>query len=139
MNNLYKLEKNDYRLMIMMVEPKNKDKVLPLLIRCLCKEDDLFFCINQSKKELSFIIDKRMKKYFRSLNCVYYPDTYRPIQIHENCSGIDHIGIVSEISSLLSDINISMLYINTFNNNFILVKDKDYNNAIKALNSIDIN
>jgi hypothetical protein len=48
------------------------------------------------------------------------------IQIHENSSGMDHVGIINRISGILTKNNIPILYINTFNNNYILVKEQDF-------------
>jgi len=39
---------------------------------------------------------------------------YRVIQIHDEFNGIE--SVVNDISSLFVDINISILYINTYNN-----------------------
>lgn len=135
--NGYIVKTNEYRVKIIMVNKNEKRKVLSLLLQCLACEDNVFYNISEGDDELSIIVDTRFEKYIKQLPCVYYPDTYRVIQIHENCSGIDHIGIVSEISSLFADINISILYINTYNNNFILIKGSDYNKGIDALVSID--
>ena len=121
---------------IMMVNKKEKDKVMSLLVHCMCSDDNIFYNINEGDNELSLIIDTKMEEYYKKINCVYFPDLYRVIQVHENCSGIEHIGIVSEISSLFTDINVSIMYVNTYNNNFILVKDKDYNKALDALKKI---
>ena len=135
--NGYVVHKNEYRVRILMVDKKEKRKVLSLLLQFLATEDDVFYNISEGDHELSIVADVSFEKYIKQLPCVYYPDTYRVIQIHEGCSGIDHIGIVSEISSLFADINISILYINTYNNNFILIKENEYKKGIDALTSID--
>jgi hypothetical protein len=46
---------------------------------------------------------------------------YQIIQIYEENNGIDDIGVVNSISKMFTDANISILYINSFNNNFIVV------------------
>ena len=135
--NGYVVQTSEYRVKILMVNKNEKRKVLSLLLQCLSTDNDVFYNINEGDNELSIVADICFEKYIKQLPCVYYPDIYRVIQIHEGCSGIDHIGIVSEISSLFADINISILYINTYNNNFILIKEKDYNKGINALTSID--
>lgn len=134
--NNYILEINDYRVKILMVNKKEKHKMLPLILKCIISDENIFYNINEGDTELSFVIDIRFEEFTKKLPCVYYPDIYRVIQIHENGSGIDHIGIVSEISSLFTDINISILYINTYNNNFILIKENDYKKGIDALSKI---
>ena len=50
--------------------------------------------------------------------------TYLVLQIFEdNENGINHVGIVSRLSKIFSDNNIPILYINSYNNNYILVSD----------------
>ena len=100
-------------------------------------KNNMFMSLNIGDDELSFIVDEIHENKFLDLKCMIYPDVYKIIQIHENISGIDNIGTVSEISSLFTDINISILYVNTYNNNFILVKKSDYDRAINALKTID--
>lgn len=135
--NRYMVQTNENRVKILMVDKTEKRKVLSLLLQCLSTDNDVFYNINEGNNELSIVADMCFEKYIKQLPCVYYPDIYRVIQIHEGCPGIDHIGTVSEISSLFADINISILYINTYNNNFILIKEKDYTKGINALISID--
>lgn len=130
------LQENKYRVRIFMVNKKDRKKVLELLLKLITSDGDTFYNINEGDDEVSIVADVSMDKYIKKLPCVYYPDIYRVIQIHQGKSGIDHIGIVSEISSLFADINISILYINTYNNNFILIKEKEYLKGIDALSKI---
>jgi uncharacterized protein len=134
----YMMKENKYKVRILMVDKKNKHKVLQLLLRCMSSNNDVFYNINEGDDEMSLVIDTKFDNYTKKVPCVFFPDVYRVLQIHEGCSGINHIGIVSEISSLFSDIHISIFYINTYNNNFILVKEKDYNRAKNALKSLGI-
>lgn len=43
------------------------------------------------------------------------------------------VGVISEISSLLSGNNISIFVVSTFNTDYILVKKADFNKAVKIL------
>lgn len=130
---MFEIKRLDYSVKILSIEKEKKENIMPLLLRCFLSEKDIFYNINEGDNELSLVIDTKFEKYFKKINCVIHPDIYKVIQIHENKSGIDHIGIVAQVSSLFSDINISILYYNTFNNNFILVKQKDYKKALEAL------
>ena len=44
--------------------------------------------------------------------------------LHEDCPGIDHVGIVHFISGLFSKQQIPLLYLNTYSNNIILVSEE---------------
>lgn len=53
--------------------------------------------------------------------------------IYEYNSGINHFGIVSNISSIFSKYNISIIYVNTFNQNLIFINENDYEKALESL------
>lgn len=99
-------------------------------------EDKKFLSITYSQEEISVIVDKNShQKFFTEEKTDHYkvdPKTYNVIQIYEGCSGINHIGIVQKISSIFSEIEIPILYINTFNNNFIII-DTELIDKIKNL------
>jgi hypothetical protein len=59
--------------------------------------------------------------------------------IYEGNCGISHLGIVNYISDVFIRNNISILYINTFNENIILVPEKDLEKSLNCLHQfIDI-
>ncbi len=95
-------------------------------------EEELFYSQTESKEELSLFIDQRASKDFLhdEVNIIY---NYRLIQIYEQNSGIENIGIAKKISSVFADNKISIIYINTFNNNFILIPESNYEQALKTL------
>lgn len=66
----------------------------------------------------------------------YDPRVYQIINIHEDIPGIDHIGIIANISRLFSEKGIPILYINTYSYNLILVSSEWKNNAFKVLKEI---
>lgn len=98
-------------------------------------ENKKFLSITYSQDEISIIIDKNVyERIFseeKNENYNVDPKTYNVIQIYEDCSGINHIGIVQKISSIFSENEIPILYINTFNNNFIII---DTESVIKIKN-----
>ena len=59
--------------------------------------------------------------------------------IYEGNCGINHLGIVNYISDMFLKNKISILYVNTFNENIILVPEKDLDKAMNCLHQfIDI-
>lgn len=58
---------------------------------------------------------------------------YKIIQFYEEGSGIQHIGIVKKISSLFSKSNIPILYVNSYNNNYVLIELKDFDKSLILL------
>jgi len=136
MENKLKINVLENTVKIMQINKNEKHFVFEPLSRCLLENKNVFYSITESDDELSFIVDQHLEYYFRNINCTRYDNSYKIIQLYESDTGINHVGIVSYISSLFSDLGISILYINTFNNNFILVKEEDLKQSINALNSI---
>lgn len=125
------------KVQILMVEKKEKTKINYLLTKLLeSSADDVFYNINVGDDEISIVLDIKFKNIYKNINCTFDQNIYNVIQIHVNKSGIDHIGTISEISTLFTDINIPILYFNTYKYNFILVKEKDYKIAIDALDKL---
>ena len=52
------------------------------------------------------------------------PRIYHIINIHEDHPGLDHIGIISYLSSLFSSNHIPILYVNTYSYNLIFVAEE---------------
>lgn len=99
------------------------------------------FCsFTKSEKEVSLIIDKesyelnKFKKGYIKLNI-----KYKALQFYEEGSGVQHIGIVNKISSIFTTHKIPILYINTFNNNYVIIEDKDLDKVIQILKINDFN
>lgn len=63
-------------------------------------------------------------------------DNWRGIKV-EGPLDFSLVGILSKISSLLADNNISIFAISTFNTDYILVKEDDLNQTIDALEKHD--
>lgn len=70
---------------------------------------------------------------FESLSVQYDRRIYRVFSIHEDCPGIDHIGIVHFISGLFSEKHIPILYVNTYASNLIFVCDTYVETALDIM------
>ena len=72
---------------------------------------------------------------FQSI-CVHDPRSYRAIDIHEDVPGIDHVGIIYQISKRFVDKQIPILYINTYGHNIVLVLEEYLPRAFEVLKEI---
>lgn len=68
--------------------------------------------------------------------CIYDDRNYFIFRIYEDLIGIDHVGIISLISTKFSEQKIPILYLNTFSNNLILVSEEYQEKAIEILKTI---
>ena len=113
-----------------------------LIIKRLNMPSDMFMSITNIQNEVTFIcyVDENNENNENNniLNrlCTCDPRKYVIINIHEDLPGIDHIGIISTISSLFTLYNIPILYINTYSYNLILVSDEFYEKALDILKEI---
>jgi hypothetical protein len=57
--------------------------------------------------------------------------------LHEDCPGIDHVGIVHFISGLFSKQHIPLLYLNTYSNNIILIAEENVTRAKEIMKQND--
>ena len=106
------------------------------LMKALVFNKDLFVSYTISEDEISLFLDERLLTNLTDSmkNMIHIDKTkYKVIQIHECSSGISHIGIVHKISCILSKRDIPILYINTYNNNFVLVKEDNLVKVIELL------
>jgi hypothetical protein len=120
---LYKCSIEDYEIIERIKLPSN-------MIMCITKiqNEVSLFCYNESLYNVEHTILKRF--------CVCDTRQYSIFNIHEDLPGIDHIGIISTISSLFSTHHIPILYINTFSYNLILVSDEFTEKALSILDNI---
>ena len=72
---------------------------------------------------------------FQSI-CVHDPRSYRAIDIHEDVPGIDHVGIIYQISKLFVNKQIPILYINTYGHNIVLILEEYLPRAFEILKEI---
>ncbi len=66
------------------------------------------------------------------------PREYYILNIHEDLPGIDHIGIVSQLSTLFSKNNIPLLYVNTFSYNLIMISEEYIEKALDMLKEVSV-
>ncbi len=128
----YNIEILDQPIKIYYFNPKNKKELLGHIIPILY--EDSFFNITQSNDEISLFVSSNI-----NLSCV--PELvsdnkeYNVIKINYSYHQIDDIGVVHEISKIFNSLKIPILYINSFNNNFILIPKNNIIEIEKYINS----
>jgi hypothetical protein len=92
-----------------------------------------FFSITSTDEELSLVTDEELltnvikqAKIDPLSDYNTFKTTHRVLQFHEGMSGVSHTGVVEYLSKLFSIHSIPIIYINTFNNNFILIASSDF-------------
>jgi len=124
---LYKCTKDEYKNIISKYSLYNEEDIL-------CKtmlEDEVTFYYNlKDHKDNSYV------HYVLSKICVSDTRQYTVINIFEDLPGIDHVGIIYNISRLFLKENIPILYINTYGHNLILVSEEYLNRALETLKTI---
>jgi hypothetical protein len=100
----------------------------------LCKtilEDEVTFYYFLKNNE-----ENHYSNYILSKICISDPRKYSVINIYEDIPGIDHVGIIYQISRLFLEKNIPILYINTYGHNLILVSEDYIDLATEILKTI---
>ena len=70
---------------------------------------------------------------FETASIQFDPRRYHVVSIHEDCPGLDHIGIVYFLSGLFSKASIPILYVNTYAGNLIFIAEEHYKNALAIM------
>jgi hypothetical protein len=70
---------------------------------------------------------------FRLLSVQHDPHVYTAFIIHEDCPGINHVGIVYFLSGLFTKADIPILYLNTYSYNVILISEEHVEEARKMM------
>jgi len=60
------------------------------------------------------------------------PETYQALRVYQNDHGINELGVVSKLAKFFSDAEVSILYVNSFNNNFILVPTSEIGRLVEV-------
>ena len=118
----YSLELLHTRVHLYNIHPSHKQELLGFLLPILL--DASFFHITQSEHELSLMVDAKYASVLqarRNINSM--PDTYAVLRIFQESHRINEQGIVAEISKWFATRDIPILYVNSFNNNFILLPE----------------
>jgi len=92
--------------------------IIPLLYT------DSFFNISHDGDEISLFIPTTFD--VSNIKCLYsQSNEFSVIKVNQDCHQINDVGVVREISDFFNTINIPIIYINSFNNNYILI-DSEY-------------
>lgn len=113
---------------------------LTMMSSKVAKAETHFFSLTSTEDELSLVTDKdlllTLKRNGKLSDIDDYNTTnktYRVLQFHEGMSGVSHTGIVEYLSRLFSVQSIAIIYINTYNNNFILIETSDFKKCCTIL------
>lgn len=88
-----------------------------------------FYSITKTQDELSIVCPQN-----NIPSNIKYEDNWRILKV-EGPLDFSLIGILSSISTILANNKISIFAISTYDTDYILVKDKDVENAIKVLSN----
>lgn len=139
-NYNYNIEILDEKICLLYFNKEHYNKVMYMLMKdVLLQNSNKFFSLTICDNEISLFIDQSIFEKIAEKNEDTYhkPNAvekdYRAIRIFDNVDGVSHIGIVSKISTVLSKSNISILYVNSYNNNYILLSEKDLQEAKECL------
>ena len=124
---IYKCSREEYKNIISKYKLYNIDDIL-----CHTQlNDEVTLYHTYNDKE-----ETKTNNYILSKLCVSDQRIYKVINIYEDIPGIDHVGIIHNISKLFLEKNIPILYINTFGHNIILVSEENMPNAVSCLEKI---
>ena len=129
---------------ILSINKKNSKKYLQELLELtlMNKNKSNFFTITNSENELSIICSwelfDKIKTDFDDYDYNRFHNKYNIYQFHEGGTGLEHTGIVEKLSNIFSTKHIPIIYINSFNNNFILIEEKYKHKSIEILKNLKI-
>ncbi|KAF9116056.1 GATS protein-like 3 [Mortierella sp. AM989] len=96
-------------------------------------EIDRFFSFTRTDSTLSIIMDDATMSLFPEHTLNTHAGDWRLIAIGDGPLGFDECGIVSEFSRPLSENGIGLFYLSTFNSDYIMVSDQDFEQAVACL------
>jgi hypothetical protein len=101
------------------------------------KDKFIFFSMTIHDNEISIFVDQKIMnillEHYKDKIYGSCDDNYNAIKIYDSHDGVDHIGIVNSISSTFTELKIPILYVNSFNNNYILIKNTYIEHAKKYM------
>ena len=121
---LYTCSREEYKNIILKYKLYNIDDIL---CHTQLKDEVTIYYIVKNTEE------NKTNNYILSKLCVSDQRLYNVINVYEDIPGIDHVGIIYNISKLFLEKNIPILYINTFGHNIILVSEENMSNAVNTL------
>ena len=108
-----------------------KNSILSSLLPVLL--NDTFFSITQSENEFSLFLSTKSTDIINELNNYgfinHINDEYSVLRIYQDTHNINEHGIVYRLSKIFYEKNIPILYVNSYNNNYIIIPTS----AIKEL------
>lgn len=115
--------KLEYIVKILYIPDNLEKSMLFSILKVLINNKSRFITYTKTDNETSLIIDNNSLEDFSGeelalINIDSYD--YSILQIFEDCAGTDQVGIVAGISKIFADNQIPILYINSYNNNYIL-------------------
>lgn len=124
---LYKCNREEYKNIILKYNLYNDEDIL---CKTVLEDEVTFYYFLKENK------DNHYNHHILSKICVSDPRKYTVINIYEDIPGIDHVGIIYNISSLFLEKSIPILYINTYGHNLILISEEHLNNGLDILKKI---
>lgn len=115
--------------------------LLKLLLSPQSSEDEYFFSATLTSDEVSLIVETTLLEQLPSKFVVEFQrnsKSWKAIQISAGMFGFAGLGAVSKISEILANHNISIYYLSTFDDDFILVQENDIVEAINCLQKEEI-
>jgi hypothetical protein len=126
MDSEFEVIKLEYLVKIICIPEILEKSMLLSLVRLMINNKSRFITYTKSHNEISLVLDNDTLNTFNPTELASVnidPTDYRILQIFENSCGMNHIGIVSRLSRLFSENEIPIMYINSYNNNYILYPD----------------
>jgi len=80
-----------------------------------------FISFTQHEKEISIFVSSKFDDYFKNLPVTKMEDEYRVLKVYQTNHGIEELGIVAQFAKIFMDMEIPILYVNSFSNNYILL------------------
>ncbi|GJJ75798.1 uncharacterized protein EMPS_08156 [Entomortierella parvispora] len=124
-----------HRLHITSMEDSLKDQHAIRLLESIFFDNrtDRFFSFTQTDSTLSIIMDEATMSLFPDNTLNTQAGDWRLIAIGDGPLGFDECGIVSAFSRPLSEKGIGLFYLSTFNSDYIMVSDQDFEQAVAVL------
>ncbi|KAG0054561.1 GATS protein-like 3 [Gryganskiella cystojenkinii] len=124
-----------HRLHITSLEDSLKDQLAIKLLESIFFDNrtDRFFSFTQTDSTLSIIMDDATMSLFPDNTLNTQAGDWRLIAIGDGPLGFNECGIVSAFTGPLSEREIGLFYLSTFNSDYIMVNDQDFEQAVDVL------
>lgn len=135
--NIFNIEVSETSYCLVKFAQNIFDRIKLIFITNIILDDETTYHISKSKHEFSLFLPTKLfrDKIEPLLKSDQYliQDNYSVIKLYETTDGISHIGIVSKISTIFANEGISILYVNSYDNNYIFVETKLLEKALSCL------